>query len=74
MNDKYLTVTAVTKYIKYKIDTDDNLKCIFIKGEISNCKYHSTGHIYFSIKDENSILNAITYLHDYKNIAHRDLK
>ena len=69
MNDKYLTVTTVTKYIKYKIDTDDNLKCIFIKGEISNCKYHSTGHIYFSIKDENSILNAIMFSTNAKKLT-----
>lgn len=69
MNDKYLTVTAVTKYIKYKIDTDDNLKCIFIKGEVSNCKYHSTGHIYFSIKDENSILNAIMFSTNAKKLT-----
>lgn len=69
MNDKYLTVTSVTKYIKYKIDTDDNLKCIFIKGEISNCKYHSTGHIYFSIKDENSILNAIMFSTNAKKLT-----
>ena len=69
MNDKYLTVTAVTKYIKYKIDTDDNLKCIFIKGKISNCKYHSTGHIYFSIKDENSILNAIMFSTNAKKLT-----
>lgn len=69
MNDKYLTVTAVTKYIKYKIDTDDNLKCIFIKGEISNCKYHSTGHVYFSIKDENSILNAIMFSTNAKKLT-----
>ena len=69
MNDKYLTVTAVTKYIKYKIDTDDNLKCIFIKGEISNCKYHRTGHIYFSIKDENSILNAIMFSTNAKKLT-----
>ena len=35
MNDKYLTVTAITKYIKYRLDSDDNLKNVFIKGEIS---------------------------------------
>lgn len=69
MNDKYLTVTAVTKYIKHKIDTDDNLKYIFIKGEISNCKYHSTGHIYFSIKDENSILNAVMFSTNAKKLT-----
>ena len=69
MEDKYLTVTAVTRYLKYKLDSDENLKNIFIKGEISNCKYHSTGHIYFSIKDENSIINAIMFSTNAKNLT-----
>ena len=69
MNDKYLTVTALTRYLKYKLDSDENLKNIFIKGEISNCKYHSTGHIYFSIKDENSIINAIMFSTNAKNLS-----
>lgn len=61
MNEKYLTVSAVTKYIKYKFDTDDNLRFVFIKGEISNFKSHSTGHLYFSVKDETSKINAIMF-------------
>ena len=62
MNDsKYLTVTAINKYLKYKFDNDKNLINIFIKGEISNLKYHTTGHLYFSIKDENSKINAIMF-------------
>ena len=51
MNDKYLTVTALTRYIKYKIESDNNLKKVYLKGEISNFKAHSTGHFYFSIKE-----------------------
>lgn len=62
MNDeKYLTVGAITKYLKYKFDTDSNLKQVFIKGEISNFKAHTSGHFYFSIKDETSKINAIMF-------------
>lgn len=61
MNDKYLTVTALTKYLKYKFDSDANLRKVFLKGEISNFKPHTTGHFYFSIKDENSKINAIMF-------------
>ena len=61
MNEKYLTVTAVTRYLKHKIESDDNLRKIYIKGEISNFKAHSSGHFYFSIKDENSVIKAIMF-------------
>jgi exodeoxyribonuclease VII large subunit len=61
MNDKYLTVSAINRYIKYKIDTDESLQTVFIKGEISNFKAHSTGHLYFSIKDDTSKINAIMF-------------
>ena len=61
MNDKYLTVSVINRYIKHKLDTDENLQTVFIKGEISNFKAHSTGHLYFSIKDETSKINAIMF-------------
>ena len=60
-NDKYLTITALTRYLKYKFDTDDNLKQVFLRGEISNLKFHTTGHLYFSLKDETSKINAIMF-------------
>ncbi len=59
--NKYLTVTAINRYLKHKLDTDENLFNVYLKGEISNLKMHSTGHIYFSIKDENSKINAIMF-------------
>ena len=68
MNDKYLTVTALTKYIKYKLESDNNLKKVYLKGEISNFKVHSTGHFYFSIKDENSIIRAIMFNSNAKKL------
>ena len=61
MNDKYLTVTALTRYLKFKFEQDPNLIQVFIKGEISNFKAHTSGHFYFSIKDDNSKINAIMF-------------
>lgn len=61
MNEKYLTVGALTRYIKAKFDEDDNLKTVFLKGEISNFKAHTSGHLYFSLKDETSKINAIMF-------------
>lgn len=66
--DKYLTVGALTKYIKFKLDSDEHLKTVFLKGEISNFKMHSTGHLYFSIKDEISKINAIMFNRNAKNL------
>lgn len=68
MENKYLTVLALTRYIKYKLDNDEHLKTVFLKGEISNFKMHSTGHMYFSIKDESSKINAIMFSSSAKNL------
>ena len=68
MNDKYITVTQLTRYIKYKIDNDINLNEVFLKGEISNFKAHSRGHFYFTLKDENSRINAIMFASNTKKI------
>lgn len=70
MNDssKYLTVTALTRYIKYKIDSDEHLRQVFLRGEISNFKSHTTGHLYFSLKDETSKINAIMFNTNAKKI------
>ena len=68
MNSKYLTVSAISRYLKAKFDSDENLRLVYLKGEISNIKYHSTGHIYFSIKDENSKINAIMFSSNAKKL------
>ena len=68
MNDKYITVTQLTRYIKYKIDNDTNLNEVFLKGEISNFKAHSRGHFYFTLKDEGSRINAIMFSSSTKNL------
>ena len=61
MSDKYLSISALTRYLKAKFDVDENLQTVFLKGEISNFKAHTTGHFYFSLKDENSKINAIMF-------------
>lgn len=61
METKYLEVSALTRYLKYKFDNDEHLKKVYLKGEISNFKSHTTGHLYFSIKDETSKINAIMF-------------
>ena len=68
MNNNYITVGALTRYIKYKIDSDSNLNEVYIKGEISNFKKHSRGHFYFTIKDEESRINAIMFASSTRNI------
>ena len=68
MNNDYITVGALTRYIKYKFDNDANLQNIAIKGEISNFKKHSRGHFYFTIKDEESRINAIMFASQTKSV------
>lgn len=61
MSDKYLTVTALTRYLKRKLDTDPHLRSIWLKGEISNFKLHSRGHMYLTIKDDQARINAVMF-------------
>ncbi len=55
------TVSDVSSYIKRKFDTDVVLNNIYVKGEVSNCKYHSSGHIYFTLKDNKSQISCIMF-------------
>ena len=59
--DQYLTVTALTKYIKAKLEGDKHLFSILLKGEVSNFKKHSRGHFYFTLKDEGAQISAIMF-------------
>lgn len=61
MNDKYLSVSRINHYIKYIIDNDTNLQTVYLKGEISNFKNHTSGHFYFTLKDETSRINAVMF-------------
>ena len=57
-----ITVTDLNKYIKNKIDGDEMLNNVLVKGEISNFKNHYTGHMYFTLKDENSEMESIKFM------------
>ena len=56
-----ITVSELNKYIKDKISEDEYLNELLIKGEISNFKNHYTGHMYFTLKDENSLIKCIMF-------------
>ena len=68
---QYLSVTALTKYIKYKFDNDVHLKNVLLKGEISNFKHHSRGHFYFTLKDDKAQISAIMFASNSKNVVFR---
>lgn len=61
MAKKSYTVGQVNGYIKNLIGSDYLLSDIYVKGEVSNCKYHSSGHIYFSLKDETGSIMAVMF-------------
>ena len=62
MNEqRFLSVSALTKYIKRKFDADPHLQDVFVKGEISNFKQHTSGHMYFTLKDEKARILAVMF-------------
>ena len=60
MKDTF-TITEINEYIRNIIESDGVLESIWLKGEISNFKAHSSGHMYFTLKDENSVLRAVMF-------------
>lgn len=64
----YLSVKALTKYIKRKFDADPHLRNVFVKGELSNVKIHSSGHIYFTLKDDQSRMPAVMFAAQAKSL------
>ena len=60
-SSSYLTVKALTKYIKRKFDADPHLREVYVKGELSNVKIHSSGHIYFTLKDDAAKITAAMF-------------
>jgi len=68
MNNNYITISEVNKYIKEIINDDLLLKKVYLKGEISNFKAHSRGHYYFTLKDESSRIAAVMFSFNNKNL------
>lgn len=71
MKLKTLSVGEVNNYVKKLVENDFILKNLNVKGEISNLKFHSSGHIYFSLKDENSKVNCIIFKNNAVNLDFR---
>lgn len=63
------TVGQVNSYIKNMFTQDFMMNRIYVKGEVSNCKYHTSGHIYFTLKDENGALTAVMFAGNRKGLT-----
>lgn len=56
-----ISVTELNKYVKDRVAADEFLNNVFVKGEISNFKHHYSGHMYFTLKDENSLIKCVMF-------------
>ncbi len=61
MSDRTVTVTQLTSYLKTILLRDENLKNVLVRGEISNFKHHSSGHMYFTLKDEGASIRCVMF-------------
>jgi len=61
MRPEPISVSDLNKYVKDKVASDEFLNNVYVKGEISNFKHHYTGHMYFTLKDENSLIKCIMF-------------
>ncbi|HIQ94194.1 TPA: exodeoxyribonuclease VII large subunit [Candidatus Ventrenecus stercoripullorum] len=61
MNHEYITISKINQYIKLMFDSDNALQRVYLKGEISNFKRHTSGHLYLTLKDEESRISAIMF-------------
>lgn len=68
MDNKYLTVSALTSYIKRKFDADPHLQKIYLEGEISNFRSRPNSHQYFSLKDEQAKINVVMFKSNFSQI------
>lgn len=64
MKRKIVSVWEINNYVKRMIEEDYMLSDLWLSGEVSNCKYHHSGHIYFTIKDEKAALNSVMFAKD----------
>ena len=65
------SVGPVNRYVKNMFIQDYVLKKLYVKGEVSNCKYHTSGHIYFSLKDETGVLSCVMFAGQRRGLAFR---
>ena len=65
------SVGQINRYVKNMFTHDFILQKIYVKGEVSNCKYHTSGHIYFSLKDETGVLSCVMFAGHRRGLAFR---
>lgn len=68
-NKEYISISEINRIIKWTIDSNEVLRDVYIKGEISNLKFHGRGHLYFSLKDESSKINAVMFNYQTSNLS-----
>ena len=65
------SVGQVNHYVKNMFTQDYFLRKVYVKGEVSNCKYHTSGHVYFSLKDETGTLSCVMFAGQRRGLAFR---
>ena len=73
MNKNYITIGALNKYLKSLFERDPNLQEVYLKAEISNFKAHTRGHLYFTLKDETSRINAVMFSYNVSKIKFKPI-
>jgi len=73
MTNNYITIGALNKYLKNLFDRDSNLQEVYLKAEISNFKAHTRGHLYFTLKDETSRINAVMFSYNVSKLKFKPL-
>lgn len=71
MKRKIVSVWEVNQYVSRLIEEDYTLNDLWLQGEVSNCKYHHSGHIYFTIKDARASIQAVMFERDAKRLSFR---
>lgn len=71
MKQNVYTVAQVNSYIKNMFTQDFMMRAIFVKGEVSNCKYHSSGHIYFTLKDPKGVIACVMFAGNRTGLSFR---
>ena len=69
MEPKYIKISDLNRYIKAKFDMDTHLNKVYLKGEISNFKSHTRGHLYFTLKDETSRIAAVMFMGNARSLT-----
>lgn len=68
-NRSVFSVGQINTYIKNMFQQDYLLHSVLVRGEVSNCKYHSSGHIYFTLKDETGTLSCVMFAGNRRGLA-----